>query len=107
MHSVCCQPPMDEDEPKQPSDVLLLEAVVCTPFQAQGTIKYMKTDSVLTKVKDWILRGWPSIQLNNTFTPYEKRKTKVVFALELRILGKSREKSRSRKRVSAPTSARK
>lgn len=57
--------------------MLLLEAVECASLQAVDIVKLIKKDSVLAKVKDWILCGWPSTQLDNRFEPYEVRKTEL------------------------------
>ncbi|XP_075527566.1 uncharacterized protein LOC142559795 [Dermacentor variabilis] len=61
----------DEDEPQPPGDMLLLEAVECAPLQAADIAALIQKDKVLSMVKEWILSGWPSTQLDNKFTPYE------------------------------------
>ncbi|XP_075553516.1 uncharacterized protein LOC142586149 [Dermacentor variabilis] len=63
--------PGDEDEPQPPGDVLLLEAVECAPLQAADIAALIKKDKVLSMVKEWILSGWPSTQLDSKFAPYE------------------------------------
>ncbi|XP_075527058.1 uncharacterized protein LOC142559328 [Dermacentor variabilis] len=63
--------PGGEDEPHPPGDVLLLEAVECAPMQAADIAALIKKDKVLSMVKEWILSGWPSTQLDSKFAPYE------------------------------------
>ncbi|KAK8758952.1 hypothetical protein V5799_003416 [Amblyomma americanum] len=63
--------PGDEDEPRPPGDVLLLEAVDCAPLQAADIAALIKKDSVLSRVKEWLLSGWPSTQVDSKFAPYE------------------------------------
>ncbi|XP_075559299.1 uncharacterized protein LOC142590759 [Dermacentor variabilis] len=63
--------PGDEDEPRPPGDVLLLEAVECAPLQVADIAALIMKDKVLSMVKEWILSGWPSTQLDSKFAPYE------------------------------------
>ncbi|XP_075534819.1 uncharacterized protein LOC142570312 [Dermacentor variabilis] len=63
--------PGDEDEPQPPGYLLLLEAVECAPLQAADIAALIKKDQVLSMVKEWILSGWPSTQLDSKFAPYE------------------------------------
>lgn len=57
--------------------MLLLEAVEYAALQAVDFATLLKEDSVLSKVKDWILSSWPSEQLDSMFAPYEARKTEL------------------------------
>eukprot|EP00079_Xenopus_tropicalis_P023325 XP_012815654.2 PREDICTED: LOW QUALITY PROTEIN: uncharacterized protein K02A2.6-like [Xenopus tropicalis] len=55
------------------SEVLMLESLASPPLQASDIAHMTATDPVLSRVLNWVWRGWPKISLKEEFTPFEKR----------------------------------
>uniref|UniRef100_A0A803JUZ6 Gypsy retrotransposon integrase-like protein 1 n=1 Tax=Xenopus tropicalis TaxID=8364 RepID=A0A803JUZ6_XENTR len=55
------------------SEVLMLESLPSPPLQASDIARMTATDPVLSRVLNWVWRGWPKISLKEEFTPFEKR----------------------------------
>uniref|UniRef100_A0A131XQ90 RNA-directed DNA polymerase n=1 Tax=Ixodes ricinus TaxID=34613 RepID=A0A131XQ90_IXORI len=64
------------DESQPPGDVLLLEAIEFPPLRATDIADLTKKDAVLSRVKNWILSGWPSTKVD-TYAAYEVRKAEL------------------------------
>lgn len=69
--------PGDVDEPAPPGDILLLEAIQYPPLLATDIAGLTGKDTVLSRVKQWVLSGWPDDSSGGDFAPCEVRQTEL------------------------------
>lgn len=60
-----------------PETVFSLEKLSETPVKAAQVKQWTERDPVLSKVKTFLLQGWPSVVISEELKPYVKRKTEL------------------------------
>ncbi|XP_056118298.1 uncharacterized protein K02A2.6-like [Rhinichthys klamathensis goyatoka] len=63
--------------PLPPETVFLLEKLSDSPVSAKQIKAWTERDKVLSKVKRFVLQGWPSIVADAELKPFEKRKNEL------------------------------
>ncbi|XP_048244738.1 uncharacterized protein K02A2.6-like [Haliotis rufescens] len=67
--------PYTPPNPPLPGDtILLLEAMDASPVKSWQIKQWTDRDPTLSRVRNFLLSGWPSINLEESFTPFVKRK---------------------------------
>ena len=66
------------DKDCQPGDLVqLLNHLSATTTNASSIRRWTDTDPTLSQVRNFILQGWPTTQLDEKFQPYCRRKTEL------------------------------
>ena len=70
--------PQTTDADCQPAELIhLLQHLSSTTINAASIRRWTDTHPVLSKIRQFILQGWPNNQLDEEFQPYSKRKTEL------------------------------
>lgn len=56
-----------------PREILLLEALDRPPLRAEDIAKMTSKDPILSRVLNWVWKGWPTERLTEEFTPFVRR----------------------------------
>ena len=66
------------DADRQPAELIyLLQHLSSTTINAASIRRWTDTLPVLSKIRQFILQGWPTTQLDEEFQPYSKRKAEL------------------------------
>ena len=70
--------PETTDKDCLPGDLVhLLNHLSATTTNASSIKRWTDTDPVLSQVRDFVLQGWPTTQLDDKFQPYHQRKDEL------------------------------
>ena len=70
--------PQTTDADCQPAELIhLLQHLSSTTINAASIRRWIDTHPLLSKIRQFILQGWPNNQLDEEFQPYSKRKTEL------------------------------
>lgn len=70
--------PTNEDDVPPPKEVLLLEALDKPPLRAEEIARMSSKDPLLSRVLNWVWRGWPTEKLGEQYIPFIRRQHELT-----------------------------